>query len=85
MATPEIHRWVDTLSPMQAEHLCTVIEYDEVLPPLNDAPAVTNPALEAWLRNVAAPASEVVKAGRVKMFSYDEALAFIAADDDSLK
>ena len=82
---PEMHQWLDKLSPDQTEHLRVVIEYDEVLPPLNDSPEATNPALETWLRNIAAPATEAVKAGQVKMYSYDEALAFIAADDDSLK
>jgi len=80
LATPDIHRWVDKLSPAQTERLKAVAENDEILPAIeaSDAANYDSP-VENWLRTTVRETCERVAAGKEKTYSGDEVRAWLEA------
>jgi len=73
MAAPEIHRWVDKLSPAQAERLKVVAANDELLPPIeNSAKAEPDSAVENWLLTVVKATCERLEAGQERTYTPEE-------------
>ena len=73
LATPDIHRWVDKLSPAQAERLKAVAENDEILPAIeaSDVADYDSP-VENWLRTTVRAACERHAAGLERTYTSAE-------------
>jgi len=78
LATPDIHRWVDKLSPAQTERLKAVAENDEILPAIETSDTADSP-VENWLRTTVAATYDRFMAGQEKSYSIDEVRAWLEA------
>jgi hypothetical protein len=70
---PDLHQWLDTLTPGQQDHLRVMVDQSGVLPP------VASPSVENWLRTTVVATCERIAAGTEKMFTSEEADAWLEA------
>jgi len=78
LATPDIHRWVDKLSPAQTERLKAVAENDEILPAIETSD-VADSAVENWLRTTVAANYDRMMAGEANFRSVAEVRELLEA------
>ena len=70
LTTPRLVRWVERLTPEQANALEEAVLASEVLPPIDgENEPLDSAAVESWLANVAAPIHDRVAAGGGEFFT----------------
>ena len=73
LVAPDIHQWVDRLSPAQTERLRAVAASDDVLPPIE---VLENPerdsAVQNWLQTTVKATCERFESGVERTYTPDE-------------
>ena len=77
-SAPDIHQWVDELTPIQQDFLRVIVSDSDLLPAISSKLSAPDASFENWLRTEVLPVHYRVVAGGGRPVSLDEARSRIS-------